>query len=161
MTDQALALRRLRQSRFRVHLRGFWRAWLTFAKDKVAVGALVFLLLVAIVSILAPLVSPHDPAEMVANINAPPGSEGLLLGADVDGRDILSRLIWGGRIALLVGIAPTAAATIISLLLGLMAGYLGGWVDQVVMRAMDILFTFPLVLLAIVIAGVLQPGVPT
>lgn len=151
----------LRESRVRVHLRAFWRAWLTFAKDRLAVGALIFLVAVAGMSICAPLVSPHDPAEMVADINAPPGSDGLLMGADADGRDILSRLIWGGRIALFVGIAPTTAATLVSLFLGLMAGYFGGWVDQIIMRVMDILFTFPLVLLAIVIAGILQPGVAT
>ena len=151
----------IRRERMRFHVRTLKLAWRTYCRDKAALVALVFLVIVALVSILAPWISPHDPTENVANINAPPGSEGLLLGADVDGRDILSRIFWGGRIALLVGIGPTLAATIISLVLGLVAGYFGRWVDQLIMRLMDILFAFPLVLMAIVIAGIMEPGVPT
>jgi peptide/nickel transport system permease protein len=159
-TDSATAWR-IRRERMRFHWRTFKLAWHTYARDKAALGALVFLGIVVVISIFAPWLSPHDPTENVANINAPPGSEGLLLGADVDGRDILSRLFWGGRIALLVGIGPTLAATIISLLLGLIAGYFGRWLDQLIMRITDIFFAFPLVLLAIVIAGIMEPGVPT
>ncbi|MBM3484041.1 MAG: ABC transporter permease [Alphaproteobacteria bacterium] len=151
----------IRRERMRFHVRTLKLAWRTYCRDKAALIALIFLVAVALISILAPWISPHDPTENVANINAPPGSEGLLLGADVDGRDILSRLFWGGRIALLVGIGPTLAATIISLVLGLVAGYFGRWVDQIIMRLMDILFAFPLVLMAIVIAGIMEPGVPT
>lgn len=151
----------IRRERFRFHLRTLKLAWYAYAKDKAALGALVFFVIVAFLAIFAPYVSPYDPAEAVAGINSPPFAEGLILGADVDGRDILSRLFWGGRIALLVGIGPTFAATVVSLMLGIVAGYVGGWVDQVIMRVMDILFAFPLVLLAIVIAGVMNPGVGT
>jgi peptide/nickel transport system permease protein len=158
--DRATAWR-IRRERTRFHLRTLKSAWRTYACDRAALVALIFLGLVVLVSLLAPWISPHDPTENVANINAPPGSEGLLLGADVDGRDILSRLFWGGRIALLVGLGPTLAATLISLLLGLVAGYFGRWIDQLIMRAMDIFFAFPLVLMAIVIAGIMEPGVPT
>lgn len=89
------------------------------------------------------------------------GSEGILLGADGDGRDVLSRLLWGGRISLLVGILPTVLATIASLAVGIAAGYAGGWFDQIVMRFLDMFFAFPLVLVAIVVAGVLKPGLLT
>ena len=152
---------RIRRDRMRFHLRILKLAWYAYAKDNAALGALIFLAIIILISLLAPLISPYDPAAAVADIAAPPGSEGVILGADVDGRDILSRLFWGGRIALLVGIAPTVAATLFSLVLGLAAGYIGGWFDQIVMRIVDVVFAFPLVLLAIVIAGVLEPGVWT
>ena len=74
---------------------------------------------------------------------------------------MLSRLIWGGRVSLLVGFVPVALATGVGLLLGLLAGYAGGILDQIIMRTLDVLFAFPMVLLAIAIAGVLTPGIAT
>ncbi len=137
-------------------------AWSAFANDRAAVVSLFLLLIVTLAALFAPYISPHDPFEAVNTMrNAAPSSEGFLLGADSNGRDILSRLIWGGRTSLLVGFAPTFLAMAISLVLGLAAGYLGGWVDQAIMRTLDVLFAFPLVLLAIAIAGVLRPGVGT
>ena len=138
------------------------RHWGAFARDRAAVVSLVFLVVVLLAAVFAPWISPHDPYDAAREMrNAPPGSAGFLLGADSNGRDILTRLLWGGRISLLVGILPTLAAMVISLLLGISAGYLGGVVDQAIMRTLDVLFAFPLVLLAIAIAGVLQPGVAT
>jgi ABC-type dipeptide/oligopeptide/nickel transport system permease subunit len=138
------------------------RHWAAFARDRAAVVSLVFLVVVLLAALFAPYISPHDPYDAVKEMrNAPPGSAGFLLGADSNGRDILTRLLWGGRISLLVGILPTLSAMVISLLLGISAGYLGGVVDQAIMRTLDVLFAFPLVLLAIAIAGVLQPGVAT
>ena len=81
-----------------------------------------------------------------------------MLGTDEQGRDILSRLIWGGRASLMVGILPTVTAGLVALLLGLLAGDLGGLVDHVIMRALDVFFAFPLVLLAIAIVGIIGPG---
>ena len=138
------------------------RHWAAFARDRAAVVSLVFLVLVLLAAVFAPYISPHDPYDAAREMrNAPPGSAGFLFGADSNGRDILTRLLWGGRISLLVGILPTLSAMVISLLLGISAGYLGGVVDQAIMRTLDVLFAFPLVLLAIAIAGVLQPGVAT
>ena len=138
------------------------RHWAAFARDRAAVVSLVFLVVVLLAALFAPYISPHDPYDAAREMrNAPPGSAGFLLGADSNGRDILTRLLWGGRISLLVGILPTLSAMVISLLLGISAGYLGGVVDQAIMRTLDVLFAFPLVLLAIAIAGVLQPGVAT
>lgn len=138
------------------------RSWAAFTKDRAAVASLIFLLIVLILAIFAPYISPHGPNEAVNTMrNAPPGSEGFLLGADSHGRDVLTRLFWGGRISLLVGIVPTLVAMVISLVLGIVAAYFGGWLDQVIMRTLDVLFAFPLVLLAIAIAGALEPGVGT
>src|SRR5436309_393193 len=112
------------------------------------------------VAAAAPLVSPWDPLKSVeVDRLSPPGTPGHLLGTDEQGRDILSRLIWGGRISLLVGIVPTVAAGIVALLLGLVAGYREGLLDHLIMRVLDVFFAFPLVLLAIAIVGVIGPGV--
>ncbi len=92
---------------------------------------------------------------------APPGAQGHLLGTDQQGRDMVARLLWGGRVSLLVGVVPTVFASVIGLALGMLAGYARGIVDQVVMRVLDVLFAFPMVLLAVAIAGVLTPGVST
>lgn len=137
-------------------------AWSAFAEDRAALVSLGFLLIVALLAVFAPYVSPHDPYDAINTMrNAPPSVEGFLLGADSNGRDILTRLIYGGRISLVVGFVPTFLAMAISLVLGLAAGYFGGWVDQAIMRILDVFFAFPLVLLAIAIAGVLTPGVGT
>ncbi len=138
------------------------RAWSAFARDRAALVSLIFLVLVILVAVLADFVSPHDPFEAERMMrNKPPLTEGYLLGSDSNGRDILTRLFYGGRISLLVGFLPTFLATLASLLLGLLAGYFRGWIDQLIMRVLDAFFAVPLVLLAIAIAGVLQPGVVT
>ena len=137
-------------------------AWDAFAKDRAAVVSLIFLLIVVIVAIFAPYLSPYEPNEAMNTMrNAPPGDGGFVLGTDSHGRDVLTRLLWGARISLLIGIVPTLGAMVISLVLGLLAAYLGGWVDQIIMRTLDVLFAFPLVLLAIAIAGALEPGATT
>ena len=112
-------------------------------------------------SILAPVIAPHDPYEDVGWRNSAPGEDGLILGADGDGRDVLSRLIWGGRISLLMGVVPTLAAMLASLLIGVVAAYSGRWVDQIIMRILDMFFAFPIVLMATVVAGILKPGLAT
>ncbi len=138
------------------------RAWRAFARDRMALASLIFLGLLVLLAIFAAWVSPHDPFEAERLMrNRPPLTEGYWLGSDSNGRDILTRLIYGGRISLLVGFLPTLLATLISLFLGLVAGYFGGWIDQVIMRVLDAFFAVPLVLMAIAIAGVLQPGVVT
>ena len=138
------------------------RAWGAFASDRAALVSLIFLAIVVLLALLAPYISPHDPYEAERLMrNKPPGTPGYWLGSDSNGRDILTRLLWGGRISLLVGFLPTFLAMLISLFLGLLAGYFGGWIDQIIMRTLDAMFAVPLVLLAIAIAGVLKPGVTT
>lgn len=139
-------------------LAGAWRA---YCRDRSSVIALGFLVVVAGASLLAPLIAPYDPSDAVTFRHAAPFSEGLVLGADGDGRDVLSRLLWGGRISLMVAVLPTLLALSFSLAIGIAAGYFGKWSDHVAMRILDMVFAFPLVLLAIVIASMLSPGVLT
>jgi ABC-type dipeptide/oligopeptide/nickel transport system permease subunit len=130
-----------------------------FVRDRQAVVGLVIIAIAGGAALAAPLISPWDPlAAAGVERLSPIGTRGHLLGTDEQGRDILSRLIWGGRASLLVGILPTVAAGIVALGLGLLAGYAGGAVDHVIMRALDVFFAFPLVLLAIAIVGVIGPG---
>ena len=89
----------------------------------------------------------------------PIGTEGFLLGADELGRDMLTRLIYGGRLSLLMGISPVVAALFIGGLLGLTAGFVGGKVNMSIMRVMDVFYAFPSVLLAIAISGALGAGI--
>lgn len=141
--------------------RHFVEACRAFGRDPMSLVAASFIFLVALLCLLAPYISPHDPFEAVVQRNTPPLTDGVFLGADVDGRDILTRLLWGGRISLITGVVPTLLATVISLLIGMAAGYVGGWFDQLLMRSLDIFFAFPLVLVAIVVAGVLTPSLFT
>ena len=138
-----------------------WRL-AAFARDRAAVVAAVVLFAVAAGAVFASWISPHDPYEADNLMRlAPPGAPGHLLGTDQQGRDMIARLLWGGRVSLLVGVVPTVFASIIGLGLGMLAGYARGLIDQVVMRVLDVLFAFPMVLLAIAIAGVLTPGIAT
>ena len=156
MTDSSTGPRPLRRVAHTVT--GSWRA---FAKHKTSLAAFIFLLLVIVIALCAPYISPHDPYEDVGWRNSPPGQDGLILGADGDGRDVLTRLIWGGRISLLMGIVPTLLAMIASLFIGVVAAYIGRWADQIIMRVLDMFFAFPIVLMATVVAGILKPGLLT
>ena len=126
--------------------------------DRSAVLAGGFLTVVLVAAIFAPLIAPHDPTEQ--NL-APPFSGpgwGHLLGTDDIGRDILSRLIYASRLSMLASISTVALALCIALPVGLWAGYAGGWVDTVLMRIMDAGLSFPPLVLALSVAGVLGPG---
>lgn len=138
----------------------FVESWRRFSADRLAVVGLAIVALVTFAAIFAPLVAPDDPNYQNTGLRrAGLGVEGHLLGTDEVGRDMLSRLIWGGRLSLFVSVTPTLIAAALALLLGLTAGYFGGVVDQLIMRVLDIFFAFPVVLLAILIAGVLGPGI--
>ena len=138
-----------------------WRL-AAFARNRAALVASLGLLLLVLAVLLAPWLSPFDPyaADNLMRY-APPGTGGHWLGMDEQGRDMLARLLWGGRVSLLVGIVPVVLASAAGLLLGLVSGYAGRMTDQVIMRTLDVLFAFPMVLLAIAIAGVLTPGIAT
>jgi peptide/nickel transport system permease protein len=115
--------------------------------------------LMALVTALAPFISPYDPGVVFSGLrNALPGTAGHILGTDQGGRDILSRLIWGGRLTLLMGTLPVAAAMLVGTVLGLLAAYFKGAVEWVVLRVMEVLFAFPLILLAILAAQILGKG---
>jgi peptide/nickel transport system permease protein len=132
-----------------------WRLW----RRKLGLVGLGIVVVVALAAVFAPWVAPHDPlAQELKRRFAGPGSEGYLLGADAFGRDILSRLIYGGRISLVVGFSASIVALGVGVPLGMISGYRGGWVDGVMMRIVDVLLAFPYILLAIVIVGALGPG---
>jgi peptide/nickel transport system permease protein len=139
---------------------GYWHlVWRQLKHEPVAMisaGILVVLLLAAV---FAPWLAPADPfkASMLKRL-LPIGSSGYLLGTDELGRDMLTRLMYGGRLSLLMGVVPVFAAFCIGTSLGLFAGYLGGRVNMVVMRVLDIFYAFPSVLLAVAISGALGPG---
>lgn len=135
-------------------------AWRAFRADTPALISLAFIMVVATVSILAPWIAPYDPASAGDSVQTflPVFSEGHFLGTDGQGRDVLSRLIWGGRVSLPVGIFPPLLTTIIALMLGITAGFFGERVGNLIMRPMDVLFAFPMVLLAIAVSAVLGPG---
>ncbi len=126
------------------------------------VGALsaVILLLVIVCAVLAEVVAPHAPStQNYTAILSPPSAKNWF-GTDEFGRDILSRLIFGARVSILVGISSVAAAILAGSGLGLVAGYVGGSFDEVTMRLMDALYAFPAIILALAITVVLGPGVP-
>lgn len=134
----------------------------SFARDRGALAAAIFLLLIAAAVVFAPVLSAYTPdeADNLAR-NAPMGTAGHLLGTDQQGRDMLARLLYGGRVSLIVGVVPTIVAGLIGLMLGMLAGFFRGLADQVIMRCLDVIFAFPMVLLAIAIAGAMRPGVLT
>jgi len=134
-------------------------AWHAFCRDRFAVAGLAIILLVAVCAVFAPWIAPEDPTLGVGRDRLlPPLTEEHLLGTDGQGRDILSRLIWGARISLTTGVVPTVAAIVVSVVLGLTAGYFQGWFGQLVMRVLDIFLAFPLVLLGVALVSVLGPG---
>lgn len=130
-----------------------------FRKDRFALIAGVVLLIIVTLTIAAPVVSPFDPYDADPRIRIEgPGTQGHLLGLDSQGRDVLSRVIWGGRVSLPLAIAPVLIAMALSMSTALLAGYYGGFVGNVLMRVIDVLFAFPTVVLAIVIAAFLGNG---
>ena len=141
------------------------RAAVTRLRDpKLLLGGGFVVLLVAI-ALLAPLVAPHDPLEqdLMAATLPPIGfadaDPSHLLGTDDLGRDVLSRLVFGTRVALTVAVVAASAAALIGTLAGLLAGYFGGWVDALVSRLVEIWMAFPAVLLSILIVAILGSGV--
>ncbi len=128
-----------------------------FMKHRLAMLSLVFLLIMIICSLLAPVLAPYDPNKIAGGFSEKPSSE-FLLGTDQVGRDILSRLLHATRISLLVGFAATALSTVIGVLLGLVSGYFGGWIDMIIMRFTDIVMSFPYILLVLVSAAIFKPG---
>jgi dipeptide transport system permease protein len=138
--------------------------WASFSENKGAVAGLLFMVVLVLVAVFAPLVAPHAPD--VQNRDAlllPPfweadGTVTYLLGTDAVGRDILSRLIYGARYSLFIGLFVVTLALIAGLVLGTLSGFLGGWLDTVVMRVMDVVLAFPGLLLALVLVAILGPG---
>ena len=140
---------------------GLWKRWVTVARRSgTPFWAAVFIAGVLAIVIAAPLLPLKDPTKIdTANrLLGPFGSTSHLLGTDDLGRDILSRIIWGGRVSIVAGLAAAAISVGIGSVLGLFAGYLRGVADTLIMRLIDILMAFPPLILAIAIVGALGPG---
>jgi peptide/nickel transport system permease protein/dipeptide transport system permease protein len=133
-------------------------------KNKTGLAGLIIITLFAVAAVFAPVISPHNPIEnaLYDQLKPPVWEEGgatkNLLGTDDLGRDILSRLIYGARVSLTLGVVSVGLALTLGTLLGALAGYYKGWLDNLIMRFMDIILAFPHILLAIVIVAYLGPG---
>lgn len=132
------------------------RAWARFRQHRLAFGSLIFAVLLIVTALAAPLIAPYGYGETdIANKLVGPGSDGHLLGTDLLGRDILSRLIYGLRTALTVAFGAELTALTLALIIGLAAGYLGGRVEQALMACTDVMYAFPSYLFAVVMVTVL------
>jgi peptide/nickel transport system permease protein len=135
------------------------RVWRRFSSNYVAVASLFVLIAVIVLSILAPVLPLQDPDQPnTAMRMAPPGAEGHLLGTDSLGRDLLSRIVWGGRVSLTAGIMASSLAMLAGVLLGIVSGYVGGRLDAIIMRTVDVIMAFPVILLAMAIVAALGPS---
>jgi peptide/nickel transport system permease protein len=140
--------------------RSYWRTvgW-RLAHDRTTLGAGAVLALIVLSAVLAPWLAPYDPnAGSIRLRLAPVGTPAHVLGTDEQGRDMLSRLLWGGRMTLVAALTPVVVGFGLGTALGVLAGYVGGLANTLVMRTMDIFYAFPAVLLAIAISGALGPG---
>ncbi len=140
--------------------RSFWLVVLRqLRQDRVAMISIVVLAIIIGAAIFAPWIAPADPFKAsMMNRLLPVGSPGHWLGTDELGRDMLTRLMYGGRLSLLMGVVPVLAAFVIGTSIGLLAGYVGGRTNMLTMRVLDVFYAFPSVLLAVAIAGALGPG---
>ncbi len=130
-----------------------------FTHNHLAIGGAVVVLALFLTSFLAPFISPYDPSFIdVEHVLTPPSREHLL-GTDQLGRDVLSRIIWGGRISLLVGFVAVGIATLIGVILGALAGYYGGFIDVLIMRFVDIMLCFPTFFLILAVIALLEPSI--
>jgi dipeptide transport system permease protein len=138
--------------------------WFYFSENRGAVVGLAIFLVIIFITLLAPFIAPYAPSVQYREAALVPpawqegGNANFLLGTDAVGRDMLSRLIFGARYSLFIGVIVTTVAVFFGVLFGMIAGYFRGWVDTVIMRLMDIILAFPSLLLALVLVAVLGPG---
>src|SRR5690606_17714896 len=138
--------------------------WYYFLQNRGAVAGLIVFTIILFVALFAPLIAPHDPVVQVrgAFLRPPVWQEGgsweYILGTDPVGRDMLSRIIYGARFSLFIGLVVVTISVSVGVVVGLIAGYFRGAVDTIIMRLMDIILAFPSLLLALVLVAVLGPG---
>ncbi len=140
---------------------GYWTGVIRrFRRDPVAMVALAVVIALVLMALLAPYIAPVDPyrSSMIRRLR-PVGTPGFPLGTDELGRDMLSRLIYGARLSLLMGVTPVFIAFFIGSAIGITAGFVGGRVNTLLMRTIDVFFAFPSVLLAIALSGALGAGI--
>ena len=154
-----------RRNQNRSHRRsGLAEFWFYFSRNKGAVIGLAVFVIILVLAVFAPFVAPHSPSNQNREVLLLPpawvegGRLTYFLGTDAVGRDILSRLIYGARFSLFIGVVVVSLSVVSGVLVGLIAGYFRGRTDTVIMRVMDIILAFPSLLLALVLVAVLGPG---
>ncbi|GAB4541560.1 MAG: ABC transporter permease [Thermodesulfovibrionia bacterium] len=133
--------------------------WKRFKRNKLAIGGGIIVLLLFLVALLSPLISPYDPNEIDRNHILEPPSINHLLGTDDLGRDVFSRMIYGSQISLAVGFVAVGIATIVGIFFGAISGYYGGWIDRLIMRFVDIMLSIPTFFLILAVIAFIGPGI--
>jgi peptide/nickel transport system permease protein len=145
-------------------------AWRRLRRDRAAMFGAILVMVIVLVAILAPVLSPHDPTEQFRDGLTPDGQPmpstiltsgdaRFPLGTDANGRDLLSRILYGSRISLLVGVLANMMAVAIGTLVGSVAAYFGGWLEILLMRFTDMMMAFPMLLLAMTLVAILKPSI--
>lgn len=138
------------------------QAWRRFRANRIAVGGMTIILLLVLMAVFAPLLSPHHPIEDVfRGMRGGSPTSAHPFGFDHLGRDLLSRVIFGTRVALLVGLIATGIAVTIGVVVGAVAGFFGSWVDLLISRVIDTLMAIPIIALLVVLAAVMGPSLTT
>ena len=138
----------------------FWNhVWNRLKGDSFAITGGTIVLILFSVALLAPLISPYDPSDVNTSILLEPPNMKHWLGTDELGRDVLSRMIYGARISLMVGFISVGIATVIGIIVGAISGYYGGMVDEVMMRFVDVMLTFPSFFLILAVIAMLEPSI--
>jgi peptide/nickel transport system permease protein len=132
--------------------------WLTVVHDKKALAGLIVLTIFLMTAVLAPLIAPYDPNAMEYDMMEPPSFKHPL-GTDDLGRDLLSRIIYGTKVSLFIGITTVAVSLCIGVVLGVVAGYFGGWLDNIIMRYIDLQWAFPNFIIAVYLVAVFGTGI--
>lgn len=145
-------------SRREATLARFYLGWLSLRRSPAALAGLLIVGLLVLAAILAPWIAPYDPHAQVLDRALRPPSGEHFFGTDEFGRDVFSRVIWGARVTLYIVLLVAALAAPVGLIIGCVAGYFGGWVDEVLMRLTDIALAFPRLVLALAFTAALGPG---
>lgn len=145
-------------SRRQARLGQFWRQWLAFKRNPLAVAGLLIVASLLLIAICAPLIATHDPIAQMLDRRLLPPSAAHFFGTDALGRDIFSRIVYGARVTLVIVLLVVVTVGPLGLLIGATAGYLGGWVDTVLMRITDVFLAFPRLVLALAFVAALGPG---
>ena len=131
-----------------------------FLRHRLAVVSLAVLLMVIIVSVAAPLIAPYDPNRIVLDDKNTPPSAAHVMGTDYQGRDLLSRILYAGRVSLGIAFAVVACSGLIGTVVGVISGFFGGWVDALLMRIVDFMLTLPTLPILLVLITIFSPSIP-
>ena len=147
------------KSRLQSRMAQSWLSWLRFRRNPLGMIGLAITLALILIAIFAPVLAPYDPiTHNLAERLQPPGTLGHWMGTDDFGRDIWTRILFGSRITLYIVLLVILTAPVVGLIIGTVAGYFGGWTDQILMRITDIFLAFPKLILALALVAVLGRG---